>query len=165
MKSTGEVMGLDKDFGHAFAKSQLASGLKIPISGNVFISVRDRDKPNALVLAKSLTELGFNIVATRGTAKALEKNNIPVKIVNKVLEGRPHIVDSMTNEEINLIINTTEGNQSKADSYSLRRTALTKNIPYYTTIAGANAILLAIQSMISGGLEVTPLQAYFSSGN
>jgi len=165
MKSTGEVMGLDKDFGHAFAKSQLASGLKIPISGNVFISVRDRDKPNALVLAKSLTELGFNIVATRGTAKALEKNNIPVKIVNKVLEGRPHIVDSMTNEEIDLIINTTEGNQSKADSYSLRRTALTKNIPYYTTIAGANAILLAIQSMISGGLEVTPLQAYFSSGN
>ena len=165
MKSTGEVMGLDKDFGHAFAKSQLASGLKIPISGNVFISVRDRDKPNALVLAKSLTELGFNIVATRGTAKALEKNNIPVKIVNKVLEGRPHIVDSMTNEEINLIINTTEGNQSKADSYSLRRTALTKNIPYYTTIAGANAILLAIRSMISGGLEVTPLQAYFSSGN
>ena len=165
MKSTGEVMGLDKDFGHAFAKSQLASGLKIPISGNVFISVRDRDKPNALVLAKSLTELGFNIVATRGTAKALEKNDIPVKIVNKVLEGRPHIVDSMTNEEIDLIINTTEGNQSKADSYSLRRTALTKNIPYYTTIAGANAILLAIRSMISGGLEVTPLQAYFSSGN
>ena len=165
MKSTGEVMGLDKDFGHAFAKSQLASGLKIPISGNVFISVRDRDKPNALVLAKSLTELGFNIVATRGTAKALEKNNIPVKIVNKVLEGRPHIVDSMTNEEIDLVINTTEGNQSKADSYSLRRTALTKNIPYYTTIAGANAILLAIRSMISGGLEVTPLQAYFSSGN
>ena len=165
MKSTGEVMGLDKDFGHAFAKSQLASGLKIPISGNVFISVRDRDKPNALVLAKSLTELGFNIVATRGTAKALEKNDIPVKIVNKVLEGRPHIVDSMTNEEIDLVINTTEGNQSKADSYSLRRTALTKNIPYYTTIAGANAILLAIQSMISGGLEVTPLQAYFSSGN
>ena len=165
MKSTGEVMGLDKDFGHAFAKSQLASGLKIPISGNVFISVRDRDKPNALVLAKSLTELGFNIVATRGTAKALEKNDIPVKIVNKVLEGRPHIVDSMTNEEIDLVINTTEGNQSKADSYSLRRTALTKNIPYYTTIAGANAILLAIRSMISGGLEVTPLQAYFSSGN
>ena len=165
MKSTGEVMGLDKDFGHAFAKSQLASGLKIPISGNVFISVRDRDKPNALVLAKSLTELGFNIVATRGTAKALEKNDIPVKIVNKVLEGRPHIVDSMTNEEIDLVINTTEGNQSQADSYSLRRTALTKNIPYYTTIAGANAILLAIRSMISGGLEVTPLQAYFSSGN
>ena len=165
MKSTGEVMGLDKDFGHAFAKSQLASGLKIPISGNVFISVRDRDKPNALVLAKSLTELGFNIVATRGTAKALEKNDIPVKIVNKVLEGRPHIVDSMTNEEIDLVINTTEGNQSKADSYSLRRTALTKNIPYYTTIAGANAVLLAIRSMISGGLEVTPLQAYFSSGN
>ena len=165
MKSTGEVMGIDKDFGHAFAKSQLASGLKIPISGNIFISVRDRDKPNALVLAKSLTELGFNIVATRGTAKVLEKNHIPVRIVNKVLEGRPHIVDSMTNEEIDLIINTTEGNQSKADSYSLRRTALTKNIPYYTTIAGANAILLAIQSMIANDLEVTPLQAYFSSGN
>ena len=164
MKSTGEVMGLDKDFGHAFAKSQLASGVKIPISGNVFISVRDRDKLNALILAERLIELGFKIFATRGTAAALEKNHIPVKIVNKVLEGRPHIVDSMTNDEIDLVINTTEGNQSIADSYSLRRTALTQNIPYYTTIAGANAALLVIQSMNSGGLEVAPLQAYFNSG-
>ena len=164
MKSTGEVMGLDKDFGHAFAKSQLASGVKIPTSGNVFISVRDRDKSNALVLAKRLIEFGFKIVATRGTAAALEKNSIPVRIVNKVLEGRPHIVDSMTNDEIDLVINTTEGNQSIADSYSLRRTALTQNIPYYTTIAGANAALLVIQSMNAGGLEVAPLQAYFNSG-
>ncbi len=164
MKSTGEVMGLDKDFGHAFAKSQLASGVKIPISGNVFISVRDRDKLNALILAERLIELGFKIFATRGTAAALEINHIPVKIVNKVLEGRPHIVDSMTNDEIDLVINTTEGNQSIADSYSLRRTALTQNIPYYTTIAGANAALLVIQSMNSGGLEVAPLQAYFNSG-
>ena len=102
---------------------------------------------NALILAERLIELGFKIFATRGTAAALEKNHIPVKIVNKVLEGRPHIVDSMTNDEIDLVINTTEGNQSIADSYSLRRTALTQNIPYYTTIAGANAALLVIQSM------------------
>ena len=87
-----------------------------------------------------------------------------MRIVNKVLEGRPHIVDSMTNDEIDLVINTTEGNQSIADSYSLRRTALTQNIPYYTTIAGANAALLVIQSMNAGGLEVAPLQAYFNSG-
>ena len=163
MKSTGEVMGLDKDFGHAFAKSQLGGGTKVPLSGRVFISVRDRDKASVIDLAKRLSELGFEIVATRGTARALEDQEVPVRTINKVLEGRPHIVDAMANDEIDLVFNTTEGVQSIADSYSLRRTALTQRIPYYTTVAGARAALMAIEAMSTGGLEVAPLQSYFNT--
>ncbi|MDH3739641.1 MAG: carbamoyl-phosphate synthase large subunit, partial [Alphaproteobacteria bacterium] len=163
MKSTGEVMGLDKDFGHAFAKSQLGGGTKVPNSGRVFISVRDRDKAAVIDLAKRLSELGFEIVATRGTARALEDQEVPVRNINKVLEGRPHIVDAMANDEIHLVFNTTEGGQSIADSYSLRRTALTQRIPYYTTVAGARAALMAIEAMRDGGLEVAPLQSYFNT--
>jgi carbamoyl-phosphate synthase large subunit len=163
MKSTGEVMGIDKDFGHAFAKSQLGGGTKVPLSGRVFISVRERDKADIIDLARRLTELGFDIVATRGTARALEDQEVPVTTINKVLEGRPHIVDAMANNEIDLVFNTTEGVQSIADSYSLRRTALTQAIPYYTTVAGARAALLAIEAMGSGGLEVAPLQSYFNT--
>ena len=163
MKSTGEVMGLDKDFGHAFAKSQLGGGTKVPLSGRVFISVRERDKASVIDLAKRLSELGFEIVATRGTARALEDQEVPVRTINKVLEGRPHIVDAMANDEIDLVFNTTEGVQSIADSYSLRRTALTQRIPYYTTVAGARAALMAIEAMSTGGLEVAPLQSYFST--
>jgi carbamoyl-phosphate synthase large subunit len=163
MKSTGEVMGLDTDFGHAFAKSQLGGGTKIPTSGRVFISVRERDKAAVIDLARRLSELGFEIVATRGTARALEDQEIPVRTINKVLEGRPHIVDAMANDEIDLVFNTTEGVQSIADSYSLRRTALTQAIPYYTTVAGARAALMAIEAMSAGGLEVAPLQSYFNT--
>ena len=163
MKSTGEVMGLDKDFGHAFAKSQLGGGTKVPLSGRVFISVRERDKASVIDLAKRLSELGFEIVATRGTARALEDQEVPVRTINKVLEGRPHIVDAMANDEIDLVFNTTEGVQSIADSYSLRRTALTQRIPYYTTVAGARAALMAIEAMSTGGLEVAPLQSYFNT--
>ena len=163
MKSTGEVMGIDKDFGHAFAKSQIAGGTKVPLSGRVFISVRERDKADIIDLARRLSELGFVIVATRGTARALEDQEIPVVTVNKVLEGRPHIVDAMANDEIALVFNTTEGVQSIADSYSLRRTALTQAIPYYTTVAGARAALMAIEAMSAGGLEVAPLQSYFNT--
>ncbi|MSO80133.1 MAG: carbamoyl-phosphate synthase large subunit [Alphaproteobacteria bacterium] len=161
MRSTGEVMGLDRDFGHAFAKSQLGGGTQLPQAGTVFISVRDRDKPAAAGLARRLVALGFEIIATSGTAAVLAAESIPVRSVNKVLEGRPHIVDEMKNGDVQLVFNTTEGAQSIGDSYSLRRTALTSRIPYYTTLAGARAAVLAIEAMRAGALEVAPLQFYF----
>jgi carbamoyl-phosphate synthase large subunit len=160
MKSTGEVMGLDRDFATAFAKSQIASGARLPDGGTVFVSVRDADKPAACEVCRRLVELGFAIVATRGTAKALEAEGIPVKVVNKVLEGRPHIVDSIANGEIDLIFNTTEGAQAIADSFSLRRSALLHNISYSTTVAGARAAVQAIARLRDSALEVAPLQSY-----
>jgi carbamoyl-phosphate synthase large subunit len=163
MKSTGEVMGLDVDFGHAFAKSQIAGGNHVPVTGNVFISVKNGDKDQTTELARRLLEMNFNILATRGTADHLTKHGIKVMTINKVLEGRPHVVDAMTNNEIDLVINTTEGSQSISDSYSLRRTALTQGIPYYTTIAGARAALMVIESLNRRGLDVAPLQSYFNN--
>ena len=162
MKSTGEVMGLDRDFGHAFAKSQIGSGTIVPVAGKVFISVRDRDKPAMVEMSRDLIACGFGIVATSGTAEHLEAEGVPVETVNKVLEGRPHIVDAMQNGDIQLVFNTTEGASSISDSYSLRRTTLTLKIPYYTTVAGARASIAAIKAVQSGGLEVAPLQSYFS---
>jgi len=161
MKSTGEVMGLDSDFGRAFAKSQLGGGVTLPTQGRVFISVKDRDKDAFVPLAKRLIELGFDIVATRGTATALESRGVAVQPINKVREGQPHIVDAMINGEIQLVLNTTEGAQAIADSFSLRRTALMHRIPYYTTVAGARAATQAIAALRSGSLEVAPLQSYF----
>jgi carbamoyl-phosphate synthase large subunit len=161
MKSTGEVMGLDRDFGHAFAKSQIGSGTSVPVAGKVFVSVRDRDKPAMVEVSQRLIEMGFEIVATSGTARHLAEQGVAVDTINKVLEGRPHIVDAIQNGDIQLILNTTEGTNSIADSYSLRRSALTQKIPYYTTVAGARASILAISAMQSGGLEVAPLQSYF----
>ncbi|MHA1571423.1 MAG: carbamoyl-phosphate synthase large subunit, partial [Alphaproteobacteria bacterium] len=161
MKSTGEVMGLDTDFSRAFAKSQLGSGNAVPTSGRAFISVRDRDKPAMVALAQRLRAVGFTLVATRGTAAVLEEQGIAVETVNKVLEGRPHIVDSMKNDDVQLVFNTSEGKQSVADSFTLRRMALTAKIPYYTTVAGARAAVGAIEALAQGDLEVTPLQAYF----
>ena len=162
MKSTGEVMGLDKDFGHAFAKSQIGSGTMVPVAGKVFISVRDRDKPAMIEMSRDLINKGFGIVATSGTARVLEAAGVEVETINKVLEGRPHIVDAMQNGDIQLVFNTTEGSSSIADSYSLRRSALTLKIPYYTTVAGARASIASIEAVQSGGLEVAPLQSYFS---
>ncbi len=162
MKSTGEVMGLDRDFGHAFAKSQIGSGTVVPVAGKVFISVRDRDKPAMVEMSRDLIACGFEIVATSGTAEHLEAEGVQVETVNKVLEGRPHIVDAMQNGDIQLVFNTTEGASSISDSYSLRRTTLTLKIPYYTTVAGARASIAAIKAVQSGGLEVAPLQSYFS---
>ena len=162
MKSTGEVMGIDTDFERAFAKSQLGSGNALPTEGAVFVSVRDRDKPAMVDLARRLTALGFHVVATRGTAGLLTGAGIAVAVINKVLEGRPHIVDAMKNGDIQLVFNTTEGTQAIADSYLLRRMALTARIPYYTTVAGARAMVGAIEAVSSGGLEVAPLQSYFS---
>jgi carbamoyl-phosphate synthase large subunit len=160
MKSTGEVMGLDSDFGRAFAKSQIGGGVKLPLSGTVFISVKDADKGIAPGPAAELIAMGFDIVATRGTAKYLQASGLPVRIINKVMEGRPHIVDEMKNGGISLVFNTTDGAQALADSSSIRKTALQMKIPYCTTMAAAAAVTQAIHSLKSGSLEVAPLQSY-----
>jgi carbamoyl-phosphate synthase large subunit len=160
MKSTGEVMGIDADFGRAFAKSQLGSGTSLPLCGRVFVSVRDRDKPALVEPCRRLVAMGFSLVATAGTAASLGAVGLPVDRVHKVREGRPHVVDQMLGGEIDLVFNTTEGTQAIADSFSLRRTALTHGIPYYTTVAGARAAVSAIEAMRAGSLEVAPLQSY-----
>src|SRR5712671_6090167 len=161
MKSTGEVMGIDVDFGRAFAKSQLGSGTELPLSGCVFVSVRDQDKESVVEACRQLVAWGFELVATRGTAKKLIEDGLPVTVINKVQEGRPDIVDKMRSGGVQLVFNTTEGAQAIADSFSLRRTALTHNIPYYTTVAGARAAVQAIGALRKGCLEVAPLQSYF----
>ena len=163
MRSTGEVMGIDRDFGHAFAKSQIASGTLLPEGGTVFISVRNADKVAMLDAARRLIELGFRVMATRGTAAALGQAGLEVDIVNKVQEGRPHVVDAMTNGDVQLVINTSEGAQAIEDSLALRRTALMLHIPYYTTVAGAKAALEAITSLQEGALDVSRLQSYSST--
>jgi carbamoyl-phosphate synthase large subunit len=160
MKSTGEVMGLDTDFGRAFAKSQLGSGTNLPFEGRVFVSVRDQDKRALVEPCRQLVEMGFQLAATNGTAQVLTDEGLPVTRVNKVSEGRPHIVDLMLSGGVQLVFNTTEGAQAIADSFSLRRTALTNNIPYYTTVAGARAAVQAIKALRAGSLEVAPLQSY-----
>jgi carbamoyl-phosphate synthase large subunit len=160
MRSTGEVMGLDADFASAFAKSQIAAGAALPTEGCVFISVKESDKAVMVPAAKELVELGFRILATEGTAAHLQRSGLPVDRVNKVAEGRPHIVDAMKNGEVHLVFNTTEGAQSYRDSYSIRRTALTQNIPYYTTTSGARAAVQAIRRLKAGALGVKALQAY-----
>ncbi len=144
MKSTGEVMGLGKTFAEAYAKSQLASGVIIPQSGTVFISVRDADKNPVVPLAKALQNAGFSLIATRGTAKKLQMEGLPCQLVNKVMEGRPHIVDKIKNDEVSFIINTTEGKQAISDSYLIRRSALQHKVFYTTTIAGARATVQAM---------------------
>jgi len=161
MKSTGEVMGLDTDFGRAFAKAQLGSGTILPLAGRVFVSVRDHDKDALVEPCRRLVAMGFSLVATDGTASALTGAGLPVDRVNKVREGRPHIVDHMLSGGVQLVFNTTEGAQAIADSFSLRRTALTHAIPYYTTVAGARAAVQAIAALRAGSLEVAPLQSYF----
>ena len=160
MKSTGEVMGIDSDFSRAFAKSQLGAGVRLPRRGGVFISVKNKDKPAARGLARRLEALGFELIATRGTAAHLDGAGLEIRPINKVLEGHPHCVDAIIDGEIRLIINTTEGAQAIADSYSIRRQALTDGVPYYTTIAGADAVVGAIEAMHTGKLEVAPLQSY-----
>jgi carbamoyl-phosphate synthase large subunit len=154
-------MGIDRNFEAAFAKSQIASGILLPTEGCCFISVKNADKPALVPVACDLIELGFRLIATGGTADYLKKQGIPVERVNKVAEGRPHIVDAMKNGEVQLVFNTTEGAQSYRDSYSIRRTALTQNIPYYTTVSGARASIQAIRRLKAGApLGVRALQAY-----
>jgi len=162
MKSTGEVMGIDHGFGLAFAKSQLGSNVTLPEQGTVFISVKDADKKAAIEIARGLVNLGFKLIATSGTSKALAEEGIDSHRIKKVLEGRPNIVDNMLSGHVDLVVNTTEGAQAIRDSFSLRQTALGHNIPYYTTVEGAKAAVRAIEAMKAGRLDVTPLQTYLA---
>ena len=161
MRSTGEVMGLDYSFGTAFAKSQLGSGTHVPKSGRVFVSMRDQDKTRILPSIKMLVELGFTIVATSGTQRYLAEHGVIAEKINKVLEGRPLVVDSIKNGGIQLVFNTTEGKQALSDSRSLRRAALLHKVPYYTTLAGSVAATQGIKAYLAGDLEVCALQDYF----
>ena len=161
MRSTGEVMGLDSDFGRAFAKAQLGAGVDLPTEGTAFISVKDGDKPSMIELANMLIEFGFVVIATGGTAEFMKAEGLAVERINKVLEGSPHIVDAMLEGKVQLVFNTTEGAKAIEDSFSLRRTTLTNGIPYYTTVAGARAAVQAIKALKHGSLEVAPLQSYF----
>jgi carbamoyl-phosphate synthase large subunit len=160
MRSTGEVMGIDRDYATAFAKSQLGAGNTLPLTGTVFVSVRDADKEDILGAIRDLADLGFQVIATRGTRRALEAHGIACEQVNKVLEGRPHIVDLMKNGAAHLVFNTTEGAKALSDSKDIRRTALLYHIPYYTTLAGALAATRAIKALAAGTLTVAPLQSY-----
>jgi len=162
MLSTGEVMGISEDFGIAFAKSQIAAGNSLPATGNVLFSVKDADKEKAVDLATQLQQVGFKIVATKGTCIEFINNNVPSEFVLKISEGRPNIVDWIINGKISLIINTTIGAQSIKDSFSIRRTALDKQIPYVTTIRGAAAVVKAISAMKERKLSVKPIQHYYS---
>ncbi len=161
MKSTGEVMGLDASFERAFAKSQLGAGVKLPDVGTVFLSVRDVDKVGLVPMARRLTDMGFSILATRGTAARIRDAGLAVRVVNKVLEGRPHCVDAIRSGEVQLVINTAGSAQSVTDSFDIRRSALLHGVPHYTTIAGARAAVHAIAALKAGTLEVAPLQSYF----
>jgi carbamoyl-phosphate synthase large subunit len=163
MKSTGEVMGLDTSFARAFAKAQLGAGVRLPMTGSVFLSVKDSDKSALVPLARRLTEMGFGIIATRGTAARIREAGLEVRQVAKVLEGRPHCVDAIQSGEIQMVINTASTPQSVSDSFDIRRSALTQGVPHFTTIAGARAAVHAVAAMKSGPLEVAPLQSYFRS--
>jgi carbamoyl-phosphate synthase large subunit len=161
MRSTGEVIGLDRSFGVAFAKSQLGAGAKVPSSGKVFVSIKDDDKDRLLPSIRMLVDLGFKVTATGGTQRYLEEKGVPTLRVNKVSEGRPHIVDAIKNGDIQLVFNTTHGAQALADSRSLRRAALLQKTPYYTTLAGSIAAAEGIKAYLAGDLQVRPLQDYF----
>jgi carbamoyl-phosphate synthase large subunit len=161
MKSTGEVMGIDVNFGAAFWKAQLGAGQNLPSQGSVFLSVKNRDKRNVVFIAKKLSDLGFNIYATKGTGKVLVNNGIEIQFVNKVSEGRPHIVDMIKNGEIHFIINTPSGRNPKADEVLIRSGAVQYKIPYTTTLSGAQAVVNAIEMMKKGSIRVKALQDYY----
>lgn len=160
MRSTGEVMGIDNDFGMAFAKSQIAAQSRLPLEGTVFISVKNRDKRNIIFIAKKLRDLGFKIVATRGTAKVLSNNGIPVEVVAKVGEGRPNVVDMIKNREIDLIINTPSGGRAQLESSIIRKEAIIRDIPFVTTVSGAEATVYAIERLKSGFITVKSIQEH-----
>jgi carbamoyl-phosphate synthase large subunit len=156
-------MGLDSSFAIAFAKSQLGGGTRVPTQGTVFVSVRDEDKARILDALKVLVGVGFKVIATSGTLRFLNEHGVPAAKINKVLEGRPHIVDAIKNGDVQLVFNTTEGAQALADSKSLRSAALLHKVPYYTTLSGAVAAAQGIKAFLAGDLEVRPLQSYFGS--
>ena len=160
MKSTGEVMGIDNDFGRAFGKSQLAASTVLPLEGSVFISVKDTDKAAFIPICRELSEMGFDILATGGTTDALKDAGVPATRINKVMEGRPHAVDAMLSNKIALVLNTAQGAPAIRDSFSLRQTALKNSIPYYTTVSGSRAAVAAIKSMKHDMLDVKSIQDY-----
>ena len=160
MKSTGEVMGIDNDFGRAFGKSQLAASTVLPLEGSVFISVKDADKAAFIPICRELSEMGFEILATGGTTDTLKDAGVPATRINKVMEGRPHAVDAMLSDKIALVLNTARGAPAIRDSFSLRQTALKNNIPYYTTVSGSRAAVAAIKSMKHDMLGVKSIQDY-----
>ena len=162
MRSTGEVMGIDKDFGSAFAKAELGASQRLPLSGTVFVSTNDRDKPSVVSVVRDFMELGFNVVATEGTRKVLKEHGVDVELVLKLHEGRPHVLDSIKNQKIQLIINTPSGEEARADGRLIRRSALAYKIPIVTTISGAKATAAAIRSLQSQPLDVRALQDYIS---
>ncbi|NVP57859.1 carbamoyl-phosphate synthase large subunit [Mycoplana rhizolycopersici] len=162
MRSTGEVMGLDRNFAVAFAKSQLGANVDLPRDGTVFVSIRDEDKDRVLPAISTLVGIGFKVMATSGTARFLGEHGIEAVKINKVQEGRPHIEDAIRNRQVQLVINTTDGTKAISDSKSLRRAALMQKVPYYTTMAGAAAAAEAIKALKEGQLEVHPLQSYFA---
>jgi carbamoyl-phosphate synthase large subunit len=161
MKSTGEVMGLDSSVGIAFAKSQLAAGQKLPTQGNVLISVRDADKPAVLPLARRLLDLGFSILATSGTAAYLAEHNVECTMVNKISQGRPHLLDKVRDNQIHWIINTSMGSRTTEDSYTIRRSALDYHLPYTTTTSGALSMVQALETVCEKEIQVKAIQEYF----
>ena len=163
MKSTGEVMGIDHSFGLAFAKAQMATGFKMPTSGSVFISVHDCHKAGIVEVARTFADLGFRILATAGTAGYLNKQGIIAAAVNKVSEGRPHVVDLIKNGDIQMVINTSVGRKSTQDAYLIRHGALAYNVIYTTTLAGAQALGAAARALIAEDWGVCPLQEYYTN--
>jgi carbamoyl-phosphate synthase large subunit len=165
MKSTGEVMGIDSNFGRAYVKSQIAAGQILPEKGRVFVSVRNKDRRSIIFIAKKLADLGFTLLATTGTSKVLANNGLEVKNVLKIGEGRPNIADLIKNGEIDLIINTPSGKKSHSDQLSLRSLAVMYNVPYITTISGASAAVNGIEFLQKGEIEVKALQDYHAQYN
>lgn len=160
MRSTGEVMGIDSDFGRAFAKAELGAGERLPLSGTVFVSMNDRDKAAAVPVVKEFLDLGFNVVATEGTRRVLQQHGLKVDLVLKLHEGRPHVLDAIKNRKIQLIVNTPSGEEAQSDARLIRRTALAYKIPIITTIAGAKATVAAIRSLQNTTLDVKAIQEY-----
>jgi len=161
MKSTGEVMGIDRSFDIAFVKSQLGGGARLPRQGTVFVSVRDEDKERVIEAVRTLSGLGFKVLATSGTQRFLAGRGVPADRILKASEGRPNVIDAIKNGRVQLVFNTTEGAQALADSRSLRRAALLHKVPYYTTLSGAVAAAQGIKAYLGGDLEVRTLQSYF----
>jgi carbamoyl-phosphate synthase large subunit len=160
MKSTGEVMGIDTTFGVAYAKAQLGAGQKMPLSGTVFISVKDKDKRPMLFIAKKLEELGFKLVATCGTAKALRMNGVHAETVKKVSEGRPNVVDMIINGQVQLVINTPSSRSPRRDEVAIRSTSVAYSVPLVTTVSGASATVNGIECLKKEGLSVKSIQEY-----
>ncbi len=160
MRSTGEVMGIDTDFGRAYAKAEIGAGEKLPLSGTVFVSMSDRDKAPAVNVVKEFMDLGFNVMATLGTRQVLQEHGLDVELVLKLHEGRPHVLDAIKNQKIQIIINTPSGEEAQTDARLIRRTALAYKIPIITTIAGAKATVAAIRSLQTTTLDVKVIQDY-----